>query len=211
MSDIVQIGFDYSVLDEDTRIFVKVKAESIQARLKRTAEDIIAIGHDLKAVQEKLSKYHGGTFGAWLMDQFEMSHQTAYNFMRVAEKFGDRERFKTVLNLSPKILYALASAPDEIVEKVQSGEIKATKEQSLLEEINQAKREVKEREEQLKAKQGELDLFQENKRLQDEKLSRLEEDLRLLDEEKNKIEQSKVQILKEDLPETTAKVLAMEL
>src|SRR5947207_10490678 len=104
MSDLVQTTFDYGLLDEETRVFVKVKAQAIHARLKRTAEDIIEIGKDLIAVQDKLrgdNEGHGyrgenqgnGEFLKWLKTEFEMSHMSAYRFMSVAEKFGDGEKF----------------------------------------------------------------------------------------------------------------------
>lgn len=221
MSDLVQIRFDYGVLDEETRVFIKVKTAAIQARLKRTAEDIIAIGQDLKEVQERLKRKNegqgfrgenqgNGQFLAWLSSEFEMSHMTAYRFMSVADKFGDGEKFNTVLNFSPKILYELAAASDEIIQRVEDGEIKASEQQSLLEAIKEAKREAKEKEEQLKVKQRELDLFQSNKQLQDEKLKTLEESLKALEEDKKRIEQSRVQILREDLPETKEKLQDLE-
>ncbi len=49
--------FDYGLLDSDTRAFVQQKARAIHARLKRTAEDIIAIGLDLmEALHQHLMK-----------------------------------------------------------------------------------------------------------------------------------------------------------
>jgi uncharacterized protein YukE len=126
MSEMVQATFDYGALDEETRVFVKGKAEAIHARFKRAAEDIIAIGQDLREVQEKLSRYYGGEFVAWLRAEFEMSYRTGYRFIQVAERFA--EGFDKLSKLSVSVLYALAapSTSDAVVEQVQSGEIEAT-------------------------------------------------------------------------------------
>jgi hypothetical protein len=77
--------FDYSALDEAKRVRVRVRTESILARIKRTAEDVIAIGQDLLAVKEELEH---GQFQDWLKAEFDMSYPTANNFMNVAKRFG---------------------------------------------------------------------------------------------------------------------------
>lgn len=58
-----------------------------------------------------------GQFLPWIAAEFEMSDQTARNFMMVSEKFSDK--FKTVLNFTPKVLYALSapSTPDAVIDK----------------------------------------------------------------------------------------------
>lgn len=182
-SELVQTRFDYGLLDEETRIFVKVKAQAIHARLKRTAEDIIEIGKDLIAVQGKLrgdnegQGYRGenqgnGQFLAWIKTEFEMSHMSAYRFMSVAEKFGDGEKFNTVLNFSPKVLYELSTASDEVVAKVESGEMEAKAEEkqiTLLEAIQlekraeRAEKKAKEEEEARQKLQRSFDLFKEDR------------------------------------------------
>jgi hypothetical protein len=119
-------SFDYGALDEETRLFVKAKALAIQTRLKRAAEDIIAIGLDLREVQERLSRHHGGEFGAWLELEFEMSYRTGYRFMQVAQRFAGS--FDKLSRLSASVLYELAapSTSDEVVDKVLLGEIEAS-------------------------------------------------------------------------------------
>ena len=97
--------------------------ERIKLRLKRTVEDIIEIGRELTAVKTELPH---GQFLPWIAAEFEMSERTAYNFMDVSSKFGDK--LATVANLQPKILYALSapSTPDSVIdkaiEKAESGE-----------------------------------------------------------------------------------------
>lgn len=149
MSDLIQMSF-YDLLTPETRIFVQEKTLAIQARLKRTAEDIVLTGKDLTAVEKALQDEHQGNgyrgedqgkgwFDEWLKAEFDMSRATAYRFMQVAKQFGEQS-----LNLrlySPSILYALSSPSDEtkeVREKVESGEIPPT-----LADIRKAKAELR--------------------------------------------------------------------
>ena len=104
--------FDQSQLPEDVQALLHGAAERIRVRLKRTAEDIIEIGHDLLLVKDRLEH---GQFGAWLQQEFEFSHSSALKFMRVAERFG---KIAQSANLKPVILYALSapSTSDEVRE-----------------------------------------------------------------------------------------------
>lgn len=113
--------FDYAVLDTETRAFVQKKAQAIHARLKRTAEDIIAIGQDLLEVNEKLAPQ--GKFHAWLRAEFDMTRQSAYRFMSVARKFGG---CNIMLQLSPTVLYSLLDTPDTVIQMVETGQIAPT-------------------------------------------------------------------------------------
>jgi hypothetical protein len=125
--------FDYASLDTDTRLFVQEKAQAIHTRLKRTAEDIIAIGLDLRAVKERLEH---GQFKPWLHSEFQMSYPTAINFMRVAERFGKNINF---IHLPISVLYELAapSMPDTVIQMVEAGQLPAT-----LSAIRDVKREL---------------------------------------------------------------------
>ena len=123
MSELIQIGFDYAALPVDAALTARAAAERIKLRLKRTVEDIIEIGRELTAVKDELPH---GQFLPWIAAEFEMSERTAYNFMDVAGKFGDK--VATVANFSSKVLYALSapSTPDAVIEKAvakaESGE-----------------------------------------------------------------------------------------
>lgn len=118
MHSLEQISFDYGALDEAQRVRVQVKAESIRARMKRTAEDIIAIGQDLIEVKAELEH---GQFKSWLQSEFEMSYPTAIRFMQVGERFKNIN----LIHLPVSALYELAapSTPDAIIEQVQAGAI----------------------------------------------------------------------------------------
>jgi N6-adenosine-specific RNA methylase IME4 len=130
-----QALFDYGTLDTDTRVFVQEKAQSIHTRLKRTAEDIIAIGQDLISVKNRLPY---GQFGKWLQSEFDMTQQMAINFMRVAERIN-LDTFKNILKLPVSVLYVLVapSTPDNIIEMVELGQIAPT-----IPAIREAKREL---------------------------------------------------------------------
>ena len=95
-------------------------------RLKRTAEDIIAIGQELQAAKEQLADPDGGMFLAWINAEFDMSKSTAYQFINVAKRFGGS--LPNFGKLAPSVLYLLAapSTPDPVIEQVQFGEVAAT-------------------------------------------------------------------------------------
>ncbi len=113
--------FDYSILDENTREIVLRKTDETHGLMRRTAESIIAIGQNLLTVQEHLPEMK---FSAWLRAEFDLSRQSAYNFMRVAARFGGN--CKTVLQLPARVLYELASSSDSIVEQVETGQLPPT-------------------------------------------------------------------------------------
>lgn len=105
--------FNYAALAPELQIEVKAATERIKLRMKRTAEDIIEIGKDLIAVKARLPH---GQFLPWIAAEFEMSDQTAQNFMNVATRFP---QIPNNLEFKPTILYLLAapSTPEEVVEK----------------------------------------------------------------------------------------------
>lgn len=120
MNVVVQRTFDWDSLDSDTRVFVQEKTQDIRIRLKRGAEDIVAIGYNFLAVQEKLAPIH--KFAPWLRSEFDMGLQTAYNFMWVAERFGNLPIIGRLAN-DPTILYMLAApkTPEIVVEEARQG------------------------------------------------------------------------------------------
>lgn len=124
MSELTQVGFDYAALPVDAALTARAAAERIKLRLKRTVEDIIEIGRELTAVKEELPH---GQFLPWIAAEFEMTKDTAQNFMSVFDRFGKNGNFP-FLNLKPSILYALSapSTPDAVIdraiEKAESGE-----------------------------------------------------------------------------------------
>ena len=118
--DHVQATFASEVLEEGTRIFVQQKTDEAHLLLKRTAENILAIGLILQVVKERLPH---GQFLPWLQAEFGMSRMTANHFMHVAEKFA--HKCPNLLHLPATILYELASPStnEHIIEQVEKGEI----------------------------------------------------------------------------------------
>lgn len=129
--------FDYAGLPPEAVTEVRAAAERIRVRMKRTAEDIIAIGLDLAAVKERLPH---GAFLPWIEAEFGMADRTARRFMQVAEVYGGKSDI--MANLPPTALYELAapSMPEpvrQIVEqKAEAGESVS------VEEVKRLKREL---------------------------------------------------------------------
>lgn len=117
-----QIAFDYSLLDEETRHFVYQKTVETQGYLKRTAEDIVRIGLNLRAVKDRLPHGH---FMAWAKSELGLSRQSCQNFMRVAERFGESiHRFGTI---PISALYELLNAPEDVLKQIEEQQIPLTR------------------------------------------------------------------------------------
>lgn len=88
--------------------------DDVRVRLKRTSDDIIGIGQSLMKLKNAVGH---GQFIPLLKIEFNMSEDTAQNFMRVARRFGN-EKNRTVRFLPSKVLYELSkpSIPDEVVD-----------------------------------------------------------------------------------------------
>jgi len=112
MNTEVSIGFDYGSMKPSLAEHLRSAAKRIRERIKRTLEDIIAIGQDL--LQMKGSLAHG-QFGPWMLAEFGWTDRTARNFMAVAEQFGPKTEMISDLSISPTAAYLLAapSAPFE--------------------------------------------------------------------------------------------------
>ena len=119
----IQTIFAYETLDEGTRIFIQQKTDETHLLLKRTAENILAIGLILQEIKEHLPH---GQFLPWLQTEFGMSRMTANHFMQVADKFAGK--CTNLLHLPATILYELASpsTDESIIEHIEKGEIAPT-------------------------------------------------------------------------------------
>lgn len=122
MQDLVQAKFDYQELDIETRKAVQERTAEIKALVKRAAKDIVDIGSKLIEVKDRLGH---GKFDNWLEVEFGWKRTTAWNFMRVADKFS---KFESLDRIAPSALYLLSapSAPDaarqEALERAEAGE-----------------------------------------------------------------------------------------
>src|SRR5450755_321281 len=117
------MSFHYEELDPETRAFVQQKTDEIHGQLKRTAQGVIDIGHNLHAVKERIGHGH---YQAWLQAEFAMSVSTALKFTQVAQRLGNKNVKFTFLPIS--VLYELAapSTSENIVEGVISEQIPPT-------------------------------------------------------------------------------------
>ena len=103
-------GFDYTSLTPQVRILVQGKTSELKSLIRRSAQDVINIGHKLIEVKEQLGH---GNFRAWLKTEFDWSVRTATRFMQVATQFKCANLAH--LNIAVSALYLLAetSTPEE--------------------------------------------------------------------------------------------------
>lgn len=92
------------------------RADEIHAHLSRSVESIVAVGRQLVAARDELPY---GTFLEWVDAEFGMKRSTAYNFISVAERFG--EDFQQLEKFPARVIYQLAApgTPDEAVDEVR--------------------------------------------------------------------------------------------
>lgn len=147
-------AFDYETLDEEIRSFVQGKTDETRGLLRRTAQNVIAIGRNLQAVKEQLPH---GQFLPWLQIEFAMTERHARNFMHAAARFGNKPEI--ISDLSVTVIYELAapSTPEVVIEQVESKQILPTLE--AIRAAKEAERQAREAEEL--AKQALLSLQKE--------------------------------------------------
>jgi hypothetical protein len=118
------IAFNYNTVDADTAAMLRLRAERIKTRIKKTTEDIIQIGKDLLAVKQQ--RLDHGQFRAWVETEVGINPRSAQMYMAAARLF---EKNEIISRLLPTTVYRLASpsTPPEIVEavttKAASGEV----------------------------------------------------------------------------------------
>ena len=106
--------FDYSALDQEMQITLRLRASEIKTLAKRVASDIVEIGGKLAEVKDTLGG--NGRFNEWLSSELGWSERTAYNFIGVWQKFGAANF--ALENVATSALYLLAapSTPPEVVQ-----------------------------------------------------------------------------------------------
>lgn len=120
MTDIIasDLLFDYASIPDDSRDVARTVALDIKPRLRRAAEDVIAVGRGL--IRAKAALPHG-FFGKWAYDEFGLTAKTTERFVDVAqlaERMGAES--DNLSHLLPSVLYELAkpSTPAKAVENV---------------------------------------------------------------------------------------------
>ena len=118
------------VAEDGARVLTKTEQKTLsdlttrlQTNLADTVRHLVEIGRDLTQAKELVGH---GNFSTWLQDKFDLSDQTARNFMHVAEVFGDRVDNLKKLSLSSIYLLAAPSTSsqvrDTVLERLENGE-----------------------------------------------------------------------------------------
>nr|WP_290224067.1 DUF3102 domain-containing protein [Trichocoleus desertorum] len=114
--------FDYSALDLEQRVVVQQRTSEIKDLINRNAQNTIEIGQKLIEVKTRLGHGH---WLQWLGAEFNWTHDTAGNLMRVARSF---DQIPKISEFAPSALYLLSSpstpeeARQEAIALAESGE-----------------------------------------------------------------------------------------
>ena len=136
----VSTNFDYSIVDDSTAQFLKVKEQELQSIVLNSS---IQLGETLIEAQDKLAKYGEGTFVKWF-ESIGLKRQSVYNYINQCKFFHQMEKVEQIemfqeLPTTLKTEISKPSAKPEAVEMVLSGDIKTTKEYRELEKQLKAK------------------------------------------------------------------------
>ena len=136
----VSTNFDYSIVDDTTAQFLKVKEQELQSIVLNSS---IQLGETLIEAQDKLAKYGEGTFVKWF-ESIGLKRQSVYNYINQCKFFHQMEKVEQIemfqeLPTTLKTEISKPSAKPEAVEMVLSGDIKSTKEYRELEKQLKAK------------------------------------------------------------------------
>lgn len=136
----VSTNFDYSIVDDTTVQFLKVKEQELQSIVLNSS---IQLGETLIEAQDKLAKYGEGTFVKWF-ESIGLKRQSVYNYINQCKFFHQMEKVEQIemfqeLPTTLKTEISKPSAKPEAVEMVLSGDIKTTKEYRELEKQLKAK------------------------------------------------------------------------
>jgi hypothetical protein len=110
-------------LSADDAAELSALAGQVRERLGRTSADILAIGADL--IRAKTLLGHG-SFGAWLDREFSLTQRSAEQFMSAARRFGGKSEVVSHLLAGATLELSAPRIPDELGERVLSGEVAAT-------------------------------------------------------------------------------------
>lgn len=136
----VSTNFDYSIVDDTTAQFLKLKEQELQSIVLNSS---IQLGEKLIEAQEKLASFKTGTFEKWF-NSIGLKKQTVYNYINQAKFVHQMDEYKQIemfqeLPTTLKTEISKPSAKPEAVEMVLSGDIKTAKEYRELEKQLKAK------------------------------------------------------------------------
>lgn len=117
MSDLSTSEFDYASVDKETASKLQYFAKTGRALVRKSQIQFLAdMGKLLSEARSVLSNNKNGTFIKWATAEFDVSHQTVWNYVNVWEKILSNG-LTIYQNWSPTALYLLASG--EISKPVQ--------------------------------------------------------------------------------------------
>lgn len=136
----VSTNFDYSIVDDSTAQFLKLKEQELQSIVLNSS---IQLGEKLIEAQEKLASFKTGTFEKWFTS-IGLKKRTVYNYINQAKFVHQMHEYEQIemfqeLPTTLKTEISKPSAKPEAVEMVLSGDIKTTKEYRELEKQLKAK------------------------------------------------------------------------
>lgn len=140
-------NFDYSILDNETAIFLNEKEKAIKTIVIESATEI---GKHLKEAQDRLALNGYGCFQEWIESTVGFSKTSTYRLIErynfVCSNLGQSNAIEVFENLPKSLSYEISkpSAPKELVEATLNGDISSHKqykdlEKRLKEEIEKAK------------------------------------------------------------------------
>ena len=138
----VSTNFDYSIVDDTTARFLRIKEQELQSIVLNSS---IQLGEKLIEAQEKLASFKTGTFEKWFTS-IGLKKRTVYNYINQAKFVHQMHEYEQIemfqeLPTTLKTEISKPSAKPEAVEMVLSGDIKTTKEYRELEKQLKAKEE----------------------------------------------------------------------
>lgn len=111
------------ILSKEQKKQLQDITKRLHTNLANTVGHLVDIGRDLTQAKELVGH---GQFTDWLQENFDLSDQTARNFMHVAEVFGDQVESLKKLSLSSVYLLAAPSTSarvrEEVLERIEKGE-----------------------------------------------------------------------------------------
>jgi len=117
MSDIVTGDFNYGSVDEDTAAKLEYFAKSGKALIRKSQIQFIAdMGKLLSEARDILSHKGDGTFVKWAKAEFDVSHQTIWNYVNAWDK-SLSNGLTNYLNWSATAVYLASS--EELPKPVQ--------------------------------------------------------------------------------------------
>ena len=89
-------------------VTLEERANRIRQHLHDACASIINIGFELQSAKKEIG--HGG-WTDWLQKEFKWTQQTAENYMRIAERFGNG-KIKNVFDFKPSTLIKMLALPE---------------------------------------------------------------------------------------------------